>query len=70
MTAKLYVHNILHPLVFLLMQQLQKPFLNKTLLGSHSKGVSRLSPPLVTTLPWPARSPDLSPIKHIWDHLE
>ncbi|GFV35369.1 transposable element Tcb1 transposase [Trichonephila clavipes] len=23
----------------------------------------------VTTLPWPARSPDLSPIKHIWDHL-
>ncbi|GFW84275.1 transposable element Tcb2 transposase [Trichonephila clavipes] len=24
----------------------------------------------VTTLPWPARFPDLSPIKHIWDHLE
>ncbi|GFW95499.1 transposable element Tcb1 transposase [Trichonephila clavipes] len=23
----------------------------------------------VTTLPWPARSPDLSPIEHIWDHL-
>ncbi|GFW60941.1 transposable element Tcb1 transposase [Trichonephila clavipes] len=22
-----------------------------------------------TTLPWPARSPDLSPIEHIWDHL-
>ncbi|GFS83397.1 transposable element Tcb1 transposase [Trichonephila clavipes] len=23
----------------------------------------------VTTLPWFTRSPDLSPIKHIWDHL-
>ncbi|GFX33147.1 transposable element Tcb2 transposase [Trichonephila clavipes] len=23
----------------------------------------------VTTLPWPARSPDLSLIEHIWDHL-
>ncbi|GFW19514.1 transposable element Tcb2 transposase [Trichonephila clavipes] len=24
----------------------------------------------VTTLPWPARSPDLSTIEPIWDHLE
>ncbi|GFW75386.1 transposon Ty3-I Gag-Pol polyprotein [Trichonephila clavipes] len=23
----------------------------------------------VTTLPWPARSPDLSPIEHTWDHF-
>ncbi|GFU95445.1 transposable element Tcb1 transposase [Trichonephila clavipes] len=23
----------------------------------------------VTTLPWTTRSPDLSPIEHIWDHL-
>ncbi|GFV75523.1 transposable element Tcb2 transposase [Trichonephila clavipes] len=23
----------------------------------------------VTTLPWPAPSPDLSLIEHIWDHL-
>ncbi|GFX96992.1 transposable element Tcb2 transposase [Trichonephila clavipes] len=24
----------------------------------------------VTSLPWPARSPDLSPIEHIWDYFE
>ncbi|GFW33925.1 transposable element Tcb1 transposase [Trichonephila clavipes] len=24
---------------------------------------------IVTTLPWPALSLDLSPIEHIWDHL-
>ncbi|GFU08939.1 transposable element Tc1 transposase [Trichonephila clavipes] len=24
----------------------------------------------ITTLPWPALSPDLSPVDHIWDHLE
>ncbi|GFX54271.1 transposable element Tcb1 transposase [Trichonephila clavipes] len=23
----------------------------------------------VTTLSWPSRSPDMSPIEHIWDHL-
>ncbi|GFU11570.1 transposable element Tcb1 transposase [Trichonephila clavipes] len=23
----------------------------------------------VTTLPWPSRSPDLSPIEYSWDHL-
>ncbi|GFV16143.1 transposable element Tcb2 transposase [Trichonephila clavipes] len=22
------------------------------------------------TLPWPARSPDLSPVKHVWDQLK
>ncbi|GFY09638.1 transposable element Tcb2 transposase [Trichonephila clavipes] len=23
----------------------------------------------ITTLPWPSRSPDLSPTEYIWDHL-
>ncbi|GFX42076.1 transposable element Tcb1 transposase [Trichonephila clavipes] len=35
---------------------------------SHGK-VSKDFLHTVITLPWPARSPDLSPIKRIWDHL-
>ncbi|GFW66013.1 transposable element Tcb1 transposase [Trichonephila clavipes] len=31
--------------------------------------MSQDCPRMVTTLPWPARFPDLSPIEHIWDHL-
>ncbi|GFV69018.1 uncharacterized protein TNCV_1999841 [Trichonephila clavipes] len=32
-------------------------------------GVTRQRCHTVTTLPWPARSPDLSLIEHIWDHF-
>ncbi|GFX90510.1 transposable element Tcb2 transposase [Trichonephila clavipes] len=35
----------------------------------HTTKVSKDCLHTLTTLPWPARSPDLSPIKHIWDHL-
>ncbi|GFV96623.1 transposable element Tcb2 transposase [Trichonephila clavipes] len=35
----------------------------------HTARVSQDCLRTVTTLPWPARSPDLSPIKPIWNHL-
>ncbi|GFW03562.1 transposable element Tcb2 transposase [Trichonephila clavipes] len=35
----------------------------------HTARVSQDCLRTVTTLPWPARSPDLSPIEHIWDYL-
>ncbi|GFU83372.1 transposable element Tcb2 transposase, partial [Trichonephila clavipes] len=35
----------------------------------HTARVSQDCLRTITTLPWSARSPDLSPIKHIWDHL-
>ncbi|GFY01624.1 transposable element Tcb2 transposase [Trichonephila clavipes] len=35
----------------------------------HTERVSQDCLRTVTTLPWPARSPDLSPVEHNWDHL-
>ncbi|GFU50303.1 transposable element Tcb1 transposase [Trichonephila clavipes] len=36
---------------------------------SYGKGGCHKTVSALNTLPWPARSPDLSPIKHIWGHL-
>ncbi|GFV38205.1 transposable element Tcb1 transposase [Trichonephila clavipes] len=46
----------------------QKPFFNDNA-RPHTARVSQDCLRTVTTLPWPARSPNLSPIEHIWDHL-
>ncbi|GFV61198.1 transposable element Tcb1 transposase [Trichonephila clavipes] len=35
----------------------------------HTARVSQDYLRTVNTLPWPARSPDVSAIEHIWDHL-
>ncbi|GFX95668.1 transposable element Tcb1 transposase [Trichonephila clavipes] len=48
----------------------QDPFFNKTMLGLTLQGFfNRDCLRTVTTFPWPARSPDLSPSKHILDPL-
>ncbi|GFW73811.1 transposable element Tcb1 transposase [Trichonephila clavipes] len=44
----------------------QESFFNKTMLGLTPQDCLHT----VTTLLFPARSPDLSPIVHIWGHLE
>ncbi|GFT23172.1 transposable element Tcb2 transposase [Trichonephila clavipes] len=60
--AQLYVHDILQPHVLPLVQRLP----GTTMLGLTRQGCHKT----VTTLPWPARFPDLSPIEHIWEDLE
>ncbi|GFX74156.1 uncharacterized protein TNCV_2911891 [Trichonephila clavipes] len=47
----------------------QVPFFKKTILGITRQGFSQDCLSTDTTLPWPAQSPDLSPIEHICDHL-
>ncbi|GFW26493.1 transposable element Tcb1 transposase [Trichonephila clavipes] len=69
MTAQWYVHDILQPHVLLLMQRLPGAIFQQDNARSHTARVLQDCLRTVTTLPWPARSPDLSLIEHIWDHL-
>ncbi|GFT33273.1 transposable element Tcb2 transposase [Trichonephila clavipes] len=65
MTAQRYVHDILQLHVSPLMQRLKRAIFQQDNARSHTARVSQDCLCTVTTLPWPARSPDLSPIEHI-----
>ncbi|GFW19723.1 transposable element Tcb2 transposase [Trichonephila clavipes] len=69
MTAQWYVHDIRQPHVLPVMQWLSGAIFQQDNARPHTARVSQDCFRTVTTLPWPARSPDLSPIKHIWYHL-
>ncbi|PRD27037.1 UNVERIFIED_CONTAM: Transposable element Tcb2 transposase [Trichonephila clavipes] len=69
MTAQRYVHGILQLNVLPLMQRLPGSIFQQDNARPQSVRVSQKCLRTVTSLPWPARSPDLSPIEHIWDHL-
>ncbi|KFM60783.1 Transposable element Tcb1 transposase, partial [Stegodyphus mimosarum] len=69
MTAQRHVHEILQPHVLPLMQRLPGAISQQENARPHTARVSQDCLRTVTTLPWPSRSADLSPIKHIWDHL-
>ncbi|GFW44553.1 transposable element Tcb2 transposase [Trichonephila clavipes] len=69
MTAQRYVNDILQPHVLSLMQRLPGAIFQKDNARPHTARVSQDCLLTVTILPWPTRSPDLSRIEHIWDHL-
>ncbi|GFW68350.1 transposable element Tcb2 transposase [Trichonephila clavipes] len=69
MTAQRYVHDILQPHVFPLMQRLPGAIFQQDSDHPLTARVSQNCLRTVITLPWLARSLDLSPIEHIWDHL-
>ncbi|GFY02188.1 transposable element Tcb2 transposase [Trichonephila clavipes] len=69
MTAQRYVHDILQPHVLPLMQQLPGSIFQQDNARPHTARVKQDCLRTVTPHPWPVRSPDLSLIEHIWDHL-
>ncbi|GFT63473.1 transposable element Tcb2 transposase [Trichonephila clavipes] len=69
MTAQRYVHDILQPYVLPLLLRLPGAIFQQNNSWSHTTRVSQVCLRTVTTLPCPVRSPDLSQIEHIWDHL-
>ncbi|GFX43888.1 transposable element Tcb2 transposase [Trichonephila clavipes] len=69
MTAQWHVHDILQPHVLPLMQRLPGAIFQQDNIQPCTARVSQDSFRTVTTLPLHARSPNLSPIEHIWDHL-
>ncbi|GFX15733.1 transposable element Tcb2 transposase [Trichonephila clavipes] len=69
MTAQWYVYYILQPHVLPFMQRLPGTIFQQDNSQLHTARISQDCLRTVTTLPCPTRSPDLSPIEHIWDHL-
>ncbi|GFV89099.1 transposable element Tcb2 transposase [Trichonephila clavipes] len=69
LTAQWYVHDILKPHVLPLMQRLLGAIFLQDNARPHTARVSQDCLRKITTLPWLARSPDVSPIEHIWDHF-
>ncbi|GFX88471.1 transposable element Tcb2 transposase [Trichonephila clavipes] len=69
MPAKRYVHDILQPHILPLMQRLPGAIFQQFNARPHTSRVSQDCLHSVITLPWPSRSPDLSPIENIWDHF-
>ncbi|GFU64301.1 transposable element Tcb2 transposase [Trichonephila clavipes] len=69
MTTQRYVLNILQPQVLPLMQRLPIAIFQQDNAQPPMARVSQDCLRSVTILPCPVRSPDLSPIEDIWDHL-
>ncbi|GFV71692.1 transposable element Tcb2 transposase [Trichonephila clavipes] len=69
MTAQRYVNVSQQPHVLPLMQRLPRAIFQQDYTWPHTTRIPEECLLTVTTFPWPTRSPDLSPIEHIWDHL-
>ncbi|CAH1979479.1 unnamed protein product [Acanthoscelides obtectus] len=71
MNAQRYIHEVLEPHLLAYLDTLADPTFQQDNARPH---VARVTIDFfqhndVTLLPWPPRSPDLSPIEHVWDMM-
>ncbi|GFX05739.1 transposable element Tcb1 transposase [Trichonephila clavipes] len=67
MIAQRYIHNFLQTQVWPLIQEFSGAIFQQGGARPHTARLSQDCFCIATTLPWPARFPELSPMKHIWD---
>ncbi|GFS79217.1 DDE_3 domain-containing protein [Trichonephila clavipes] len=70
LTADLYVNLVIQPIVLPFLNNIQEGVLQHDNAHPYTTTVIRRAQQRVDMLPWYARSPDMSPIEHVWDVIE